>query len=237
MLIIGDENYNLIFANRLNNNAFLNNNGLYTKKINLVKSVNGFVVHASLVLLQFVGLDVHESFDTFELSANHSASSKKKETPKKKIIHFQNEPALLHDDYLDDVFNDEVVQTSQQNDDVLQFTEVIEAPIIRKRKLESLTYSPQHNKYSDFSDKDTGFSNTVLPNKEIGFSEINNDTSNNELKRKFTFKSSIEITRIKKQVLSKPVTKKYEQQSNKIDSYFRPYKQRQDSKSYSPVKR
>ncbi len=88
VFIAGDDNHNLLFSCRLNNNAFLCNHGKITKRLPLNKIS---LVHCSLVLLQFVGLDVHETFDLNDSNDSNVNSKLTSKSTKKKLINFQNE--------------------------------------------------------------------------------------------------------------------------------------------------
>lgn len=164
MFVVGDEHYNLLYATRWNNNSFLKNNGVLTKRLNLNENENGNVVHASLVMLQFVGLDVHESFEAFacmDASTPHEKTVQKRiAQPKKKAIKFQNENAVLDQEdedeaerakdefYLNDVFeinhSSPVKQTGKRRK-LDKFNNLDSSPEIEKKFIENKLKNVKEN--------------------------------------------------------------------------------------------
>ncbi|RNA32523.1 putative ATP-dependent DNA helicase HFM1 [Brachionus plicatilis] len=65
-LIIGDEINNLVFTKRIYLENFLTNTNVWTKRLYLNENINGSVLFVSLVFLNFVGLDIHETFEVFQ---------------------------------------------------------------------------------------------------------------------------------------------------------------------------
>ena len=62
MIIVGDEKNHLILFDKVNLDTFLHS-GEIVKPLNLEINKNGLTIHASLILLEFIGMDIHKPFN------------------------------------------------------------------------------------------------------------------------------------------------------------------------------
>lgn len=86
--------------------AFLNNNGQIVKRVMINKQKSAYWAHASLIVLHFTGLDLHNSFEIFDEPPGSAQAELEEPTKKAKNPPKQPKQNKI-DIYMDDAENED----------------------------------------------------------------------------------------------------------------------------------